>query len=595
MRRLSYSSKIALIYWVIVLLPLLAVTLVGYHISYNIFGEQAIFSNEQAIKQAASFIEYKVSSINSILNIISYDRTIQTLLQDGSIYARGQEDNWMIQVSNTQNYTYTPYISSDILQAKVYPNKSNSLFDSPEFTKLSEASQNTLRKTLEDMELFSSKWISDFSSYDSTISVIKKIPNYNRINQDMGYITGDIPISVFHEIIDTAAPSLSSTLAIVNSENTIITTTNTNNNELTATFISDFFFSTAEKDGSLTEIKVAGENYFSGIIPIDGTDWNLLIYTPSNTIFEHLIIFRTIIFLVILICFILSGAISYVIANRMTKRITKLQKHIEETEQKGFDITPLNNGTDEIGELTTIYDDMAARIKALMKNQFQQGYEIRTLELKVLQSTIDPHFLYNALDLIYWKALEDNDQQVCMMAKELNRFYKLSLAHGKTIVTLENELEHVKIYTDIQNMRFDGKISLHINVPENLLSSIVFKIMLQPIVENSILHGIREKDDETGSIVISAWQEGEDILIQVQDDGVGMTQERVTDLLDTNIEDQNKGYGIWNINERIRIAFGYKYGISISSKIGIGTTVIIRLPMNKSKWDKIVLSESNSH
>ena len=241
-----------------------------------------------------------------------------------------------------------------------------------------------------------------------------------------------------------------------------------------------------------------------------------------------------------------------------------------------FEIEPLCNGTDEIGVLTDSFNDMVRQISGLLKEQYKLGYEIKDLEFQVLQSQINPHFLYNTLDMIYWLGIDNEAPDVAEAAKELGRFYMLSLGHGETIVSLKNELDHVAAYVNVQNMRFEDHFKLTIDVPEELYDYKIIKIILQPLVENAILHGIREKSSESGEITIKAWLEDGVITISIEDDVIGMPEEKLGTLLTRR--EKNSGYGVWNIHERIQLSYGTQYGLRYTSRLYIGTTVSITFP-----------------
>ncbi|MDF2986874.1 MAG: integral rane sensor signal transduction histidine kinase [Eubacterium sp.] len=252
---------------------------------------------------------------------------------------------------------------------------------------------------------------------------------------------------------------------------------------------------------------------------------------------------------------------------------------MKEAGSKNFIIEPLKNGEDEIGELTDSFNSMAGKINGLLDEQYRLGYEIKNLELKVLQSLINPHFLYNTLDMIYWLAVKNKVPAIENAAKSLGRFYNLSLGHGEDIVTLEKELTHVSTYVNIQNMRFEDKIKLVVDVPDELYSCRIIKIVLQPLVENAILHGIYEKEDSRGTITISGDASDGILQITIEDDGVGMNTEHLSALLSTPGE--NRGYGVWNINERIRLTYGEPYGLQFTSTPNAGTCVFVKFPFEK--------------
>ena len=278
----------------------------------------------------------------------------------------------------------------------------------------------------------------------------------------------------------------------------------------------------------------------------------------------------------------IAFALSFIFSASNTKRIRELILNMRQAVKGSgdFNVNILPSSNDEIGELVKNYNYMLTRISKLMEDEYMLGRQIKHLELKALQAQINPHFLYNTLDLANWMSVNTNSPQIGALVQALSRFYKLSLSKGEEIVTLCNEIEHLKTYIQIQNMRFSDSIKLEVELPEKYLDCLIPKITLQPIVENSILHGILEKEDESGTIKIHVEEDGNDILIIIEDDGVGMTTEKISSLLIDSNENDLHGYSIKNINDRLALHFGSKYGLTYESQYGKGTTVQVRIPQS---------------
>ncbi len=210
----------------------------------------------------------------------------------------------------------------------------------------------------------------------------------------------------------------------------------------------------------------------------------------------------------------------------------------------------------------------------------QEQKKLRKAEFELLQAQINPHFLYNTLDAIVWSAEAGNQKQVVRMVGSLSDFFRSSLNKGKEVVTIREELQHVRSYLEIQQIRYQDILNYEIDVPERLFNYEIPKITIQPVVENALYHGIKEKRGG-GTIRVEGSEDENDLFIRVIDDGMGMNDERkaevVRGLTDKNPE-AKKIYGLYNVNERIRLGYGEEYGISMESSYGEGTTVTIRLP-----------------
>ena len=218
--------------------------------------------------------------------------------------------------------------------------------------------------------------------------------------------------------------------------------------------------------------------------------------------------------------------------------------------------------------------------------------QLRKAEFELLQAQINPHFLYNTLDAIVWSAEAGNEKQVVKMVGSLSDFFRTSLNKGKEIVTIREELQHVRSYLEIQQIRYQDILTYEIDVPEELYINEIPKITIQPVVENALYHGIKQKRGG-GKILVTGVEDGADFCIRVSDDGIGMDEKRLSEVrlgLTDKDPDSKKIYGLYNVNERIRLDYGDEYGISIDSKYEAGTIVTIRLPKKSTE----IVEKSNN-
>lgn len=223
---------------------------------------------------------------------------------------------------------------------------------------------------------------------------------------------------------------------------------------------------------------------------------------------------------------------------------------------------PETGSSDEMDELYRNFDFMLDEVDSLMKEQYRLGRSISNAEMRALQAQINPHFLYNTLDLINWGALDHGADDVAQIARSLGQFYRLSLNHGRSAITIRDELKHVESYVAIENAHYDGAVHLVTQVPEDLLDYACLNITLQPFVENCIVHGIAEYSDlKECNILIRAEKEGEDILFYVEDDGHGIDPALAQEIESRRVGESGHGYGISNINFRIKLCYGEEYGI----------------------------------
>jgi len=285
--------------------------------------------------------------------------------------------------------------------------------------------------------------------------------------------------------------------------------------------------------------------------------------------------------------FSISILLSLFIAQRISRPIRQLRNSMRQVEQGNFSIRADIQSTNEIGELGRDFNIMVAEISKLLKNITEQQELKRKSELKALQMQINPHFLYNTLDSIIWMAEGGKQQQVIAMSSALARLFRLSISKGKEIIDIGSEIEHVRNYLTIQKIRYKDKLDYRIEVPDEIKSYKTVKIILQPLVENAIYHGIKNKEGP-GLILIGGRKTQPGIELFVQDDGVGMNEETFS-LLQERLKGNkvvqpgdssllHSGLGVHNVDERIKLYFGHDYGLVYESAEDVGTTVRIQLP-----------------
>lgn len=303
--------------------------------------------------------------------------------------------------------------------------------------------------------------------------------------------------------------------------------------------------------------------------------------------FIRMIQYSVVAFFVIVVLFAIS---SYFIPLSITRPIRNLCKVTDQMAKGNLDVRASVYGGQETQVLSDSLNIMIDKINELLAQVKMEQIQLRKAEFELLQAQINPHFLYNTLDTIVWLAEDGNQTQVVSMVESLSDFFKTSLNHGKEIVTIKEELQHVKSYLEIQQVRYQDILSYEIEVGEDLFSYQIPKITIQPLVENALYHGIKNKRG-MGKIAIEGLKMGEDFLIRVLDDGIGMSEERLRQVQEGIKKKEPKEkdiYGLYNVNERIVLNFGEKYGISIESTYSKGTEVSILLPCITSTEENIL-------
>lgn len=336
---------------------------------------------------------------------------------------------------------------------------------------------------------------------------------------------------------------------------------------------------------SFIEQEITGNRVFVGFYYIQSADWFMVTVLPNEPILVKTIQMMAFFLLICLISIIAGILVSLWLSRSLTRRIAAVSRQMSLVKN---DTPPVlmsePQSVDEIGELVDSYNYMVRKINRLIAEQAESAEELRISEFNSLQAQINPHFLYNTMDMISWKAQQGKTAETTAAIRDLSRFYKLTLSRKNTITTVEDEIEHATIYMRLQNMRFGNAIDFVVDIPDSLLEIRIPTLIFQPIIENSLLHGILEKECKTGTIVLTGWIEADAAVIMISDDGVGMSQEK----LDTLLTDKNgsgdrsasRGHiAIYNTHRRLQILFGPDYGLSYRSTPGKGTDVEIRIPL----------------
>lgn len=278
--------------------------------------------------------------------------------------------------------------------------------------------------------------------------------------------------------------------------------------------------------------------------------------------------------LICLISVIAAALLLTQFTRMMVKNIEKLTKNMKEVKKGNLEVTVTSDSKDEIGELVQGFAEMVERIKTLIEEVYEGKISLKEYEMKALQAQINPHFLYNSLSLINWKAIEAEEKDISKITLALSKFYRTALNKGNSVMPLQDEISNVKSYLDIQLMMHDYEFDVEIDIDESMSYYDTPNLILQPLIENAIDHGIDLKTEGRGKITIRGWCEEETMYLAVEDNGVGMDEEVAQNIL----TQKSKGYGVRNVNERIKLTYGAEYGLTIKSKEGEGTRITVKIP-----------------
>ena len=340
--------------------------------------------------------------------------------------------------------------------------------------------------------------------------------------------------------------------------------------------IEDSFMSS----NNFIERNILDTTVYAGFYNIKQPGWFMVTVLPAGPLLTQSNMIMVQYVLMYLAFLVLALILAHYMSRSITNRISSVIHQMSKV-RKGS-LSPMESPVyhDEIGDLIDTYNYMTRKMDQLMADQSKAAEELRIAEFHSLQAQINPHFLYNTMDMINWLAQQGRTDDVSTAVQSLSRFYKLTLSRKQSISTIAQETEHATIYLEIQNMRYHNSISFVSDIPDELMEYQIPKLTLQPLIENAVLHGILEKDDKTGTIVLTGWIEDTSIVLLISDDGVGIPSEKLSAILSGNGNSTSGGTNIavYNTHRRLQILYGPDYGLTYSSTPGSGTEVEIRIP-----------------
>ncbi len=308
------------------------------------------------------------------------------------------------------------------------------------------------------------------------------------------------------------------------------------------------------------------------------TGWKLMVVIPSSYLYREVNAIRDIFLVVGIILTAIFFIIVLFLSNRLTKPMRRLMHTMNQAENGNLDVKVENIKMDEIGQLGLGFNSMICKIKALMEKSISEERQKKVIELEALHAQINPHFLYNTLNSVKWMAKMQGASNISSTVTALVKLLRISINLSSEMILFKDEIEYVKNYIFIQKIRFNEQIEVKYNIDESCNECKIPKLILQPIVENSIVHGFMEEGGDSLTILIKAYREDDILIVEISDDGVGIEEDTLSKLFLTRDVNKFSTVGLNNVNDRIRLYFGDSYGIRVKSELNKGTIVKIILP-----------------
>jgi two-component system sensor histidine kinase YesM len=594
---LGIRYKLFLLFLTLVLAPFLVYTTITLRQSSRNAERDARYAARQVLLQARQFIESRIEVVDRSLTYIRLDPQVTALCSaDPAIY-RADLSRWNDDATKLRRLVLTfgqsnPDIGGFVLYMErgLAAHTANAEFQPLDEHRRDGWYQQASTRYV-NLQWFGARHFPQGERARS-FHALARITDDLDLSRTVGWIRVDVPERIAEEILDQAQFSASSAVVLLDGDGEPVARSARFRAGADPQLLAVAREAMARPAGAGEEpwsLSAGGRRWLADVVPVAHTGWRLVLLVPYEDIdaFGRAVRRQLLIALAIIVPLMLP--LAFLVASTSTRRIARLTAAVREYERGNLALQVLSEGGDEIGELALDLNRMASRIASLLEERYRLGQENKHSEMRALQAQINPHFLYNTLDLVNCLALRHEAPPIAAAVEALSRFYRLSLSGGAETVSLAQELEHVEIYVRIQNMRFDDGIALRVDVPEELRGLPIVKIVLQPLVENAILHGIREKESARGTIDIRARRAPagpgapEVLEIEVADDGVGMTPERLAELRRGVTAAEGHGYGVRNIDRRLKVRYGQEYGLAYESARGKGTTVTLRIPAGEGE------------
>ena len=573
-------SRLLLIYFLLIVLPL------GFFSLYSNFRVRTVVQN-QTLSAAQNAFDDTFLAIDRIWTQL--DEVIDILATDPLVYAVASNDPrdftyiQRLQDSNQVATTFEQLRTlSGVDRIQLYVNNeysySNDQNNIVQINTISNghwyhgATQTSTRywcspSDFSDQPVEERKWFSSMQT----------IYNPRSIQEPLAIVRVDIDQSRLHSILDGTSITENGMLLIMRGQNILLASCSDQDADR-ASSIAQQIKPTGVPNWDI--IVENGTRYYVQSRTLNSSGWHVASILPAKDIYHPGNMLSAEMLLIVAVVTVIAYLMAYFLSRSTLDRLSMLTKTMHEVENGNTEVRMEPTGDDEIAQLIGSFNQMMDQMDSLMDDKVEYGRQIKNLELKALQAQINPHFLYNSLDLINCTAISHNIPEISKMVNALSKFYRLSLSKGREIISVRDELKHIKLYLEIQNLRFDNRIHVTWDLDPSVDNCQVIKIILQPIVENAVIHGIFEKPSKSGYLSITTRRFEDGIRITISDDGVGMDEQtmRKNFTASDGIADTSGGYGVRNTNDRIKLAYGDSYGLTCSSTIGKGTTVTVYIP-----------------
>ncbi len=577
----SLKRKLSTLLLLSVLVPLLALGLFAYQMAATTTEEKAKQTGASILRQVGTNLEFMAQDIENMSLFLIGQKEVQQFLS-------GPGDDAIEQTQMTELLSNLVYFKAYISDITIYPlNKSHPVSNATIFeTDLPAVDEQKMKEYQSSTKWWSRSYhMNTAGGTKQVISFIRPIRSLNSF-KPLGTLVISLNERVVSHLLSEAGMPGSGYVVFYNEKGEILSSSN----QLEATMRMDELLPGLTYKNGAGTVDYGEGDYKQTILHdrLSNVGWSLTAVMPAAEYHNQNSYVLQLTAVVIICSVILVAGLVLYFVQKVTKPLTMLTQFMKHSNpEEPLQTYPVES-MDEVGQLVRSYNKLSDRISQLTEEVKQEELNKKEADMQALQAQINPHFLYNTLSSIHWMALMNRDDKTADMVGSLSEFLRFSLNKGEEFCSVEQEVAHASHYANIQSIRFPGKFKLHMDVAHSLGEQTMLKLLLQPLIENALIHGVQKQDGE-GDIYVVVIRTGERMMFMVKDTGIGMDEARLYELRNEleGPEDRNKmrerlergSYGLRNVHKRLQLHYGRGAGLTIESVYQKGTTVYFSLPL----------------
>jgi two-component system sensor histidine kinase YesM len=571
----SIRSKMAICFLALGLIPILIFGLVSYRLYFQNLHKNVTIYSDQVIERVDKNLQTYISDIENILQLSSnyYFQQYFKLNEAGDI-----EGNRKYTVRIWETFDSLKQMKTDLVDIRLISHSGSTIScygrywenvpEEPLYRELINKKTNAVSIQPPHLNFLNQKVFS-----------IGQVVNQNAHGAP-GVMAIDIDVNFLNKICSDIKLGKTGFVFLEKDGKVVFSPQDSNKKEYSNSIIESPELMKS-KSGSYID-KINNTNYIITFKTSDITGWKIIGATPEAEMTSEITMISRVFFWLITLIIVIVLMLTIYLTSVLTNPIRKLRSLMRRASENELSIYADIGTRDEIGQLAGSFNKMMNQIRDLMEKVKDDQQMIRVMEMKAMQELIKPHFVYNTLDSIIGLLEQNRNDDAIDLIDSLGKFFRTSLSHGREVVLIREEIDHIRSYLMIQQFRFSYKFDYLFEIDDEIYSFKTVKLILQPLVENSIYHGIRNLNKK-GLIVINGYLKDDQVIFEISDNGEGIDEEKTEQLNrimagEEEVEDKNLYFGIRNVNERIKLNFGGEYGLKFQSKVSVGTKVTVNIP-----------------